>query len=46
MIVDVDYRQELGRRARRFYEDNWRLTDVAKKYVRLIQGDFPGRVVN
>ncbi len=39
LIVDEDYRLELGRRAKWFVENNWTPKKVAARYLRLIEAD-------
>lgn len=41
LVVDVDFRRNLGRDAQRFVHERWNRLEVAKKYVRIAQGDFP-----
>ena len=41
MVTDQTYREALGERARRFVETNWNATEVARRYVRLLDGDVP-----
>ena len=41
LIVDVDYRLELGRRAQIFVETNWAPAEVARRFLRVITGDIP-----
>lgn len=41
MVTDPTYREALGERARRFVETNWNATEVARRYLRLLDGDVP-----
>jgi hypothetical protein len=41
MIVDEEYRRELGERARQFMLEYWSPEAVAKNFLRLISGDIP-----
>lgn len=41
MVVDTEYRRDLGRRAREFIETRWSPRQVAARYIRLIEGDAP-----
>ena len=41
MIVDAEYRVRLGIDAHKFVTENWSSNKVAKKYVRIINGDIP-----
>ena len=41
LIVDVDYREELGRRAQTFVRTRWAPEAVATRFLRLITGDIP-----
>lgn len=41
MIADSAYRERLGRAARHFVEENWRLEQVARRYLQIIHGDYP-----
>jgi hypothetical protein len=38
LVVDADYRHELGERARRFVESRWTCRKVAEAYLELIDG--------
>jgi len=42
LIVDVDYRQELGRQAQTFVRTRWAPEEVATRFLRLITGTIPG----
>jgi hypothetical protein len=39
LIVEEDYRLELGRRAKELMENNWTPEKVARRYLRLIEAD-------
>jgi len=41
MIVDHDFRLDLGRRAHHFILESWNAHKVAQNYLRLIEGDIP-----
>src|SRR5258706_6271978 len=41
LVVDREYRVELGRQARRFLEQQWNPARVAARFVRLASGDIP-----
>ena len=41
MIVNVDERQQLGAAAQKFVREKWNATEVARRYLRLIEGDIP-----
>lgn len=41
MVVDVDYRRNLGRAAQRFVHEQWNRVQVAKRYLKIAQGNFP-----
>jgi hypothetical protein len=41
LIVDKDFREELGRKAREFVIKNWAAINVAENYLMLIEGNFP-----
>lgn len=41
LLRDVEFRRELGRRARSHVEENWTPRQVAERYLRLISGDIP-----
>jgi glycosyltransferase involved in cell wall biosynthesis len=41
LITDEAYRAELGERARRFVEERWTPVEVARRYLRLIEGTAP-----
>jgi glycosyltransferase involved in cell wall biosynthesis len=41
LVVDQEYRVELGREARRFLEEQWNPNRVAARFVRLASGDIP-----
>src|SRR5206468_9989151 len=41
LIVDKEYRLELGGNAREFVQDNWTAKKVAERYLRLIEGSIP-----
>ena len=41
LIIDVDYRLDLGRRAYEFVRSRWMPEQVAARYLRLIEGDIP-----
>lgn len=41
LIIDEEYRLELGRRAKAFVKNEWTPQKVAERYVRLIKGDIP-----
>jgi hypothetical protein len=41
MVVDEDYRLELGRKAKTFVETYWTPKQVASRYVQLIGGNVP-----
>ncbi|TAJ77001.1 MAG: glycosyltransferase family 1 protein [Gallionellaceae bacterium] len=41
MIVDCDFRLDLGRRAHEFIQGKWNARTVAKNYLCLINGDIP-----
>ncbi len=42
LIVDHQFREELGNKAREFVMTNWSAIKVAQNYLMLIDGDFPG----
>ena len=41
LIVDSDFRGELGERARQFVSSHWSLSGVALRYLRLLNDDVP-----
>ena len=41
LIVDKEYRIELGRKAKEFVQDNWAAKKVAERYLQLIEGPIP-----
>jgi hypothetical protein len=41
LLVDRDYRSRLGEEARRFVTTAWSPPQVARRYLRLIQGEIP-----
>jgi glycosyltransferase involved in cell wall biosynthesis len=41
LICDREYREQLGRRAREFVIEHWNPARVARRFVQLIQDDFP-----
>jgi glycosyltransferase involved in cell wall biosynthesis len=41
LVVDQEYRVELGRQALRFLEEQWTPNRVAARFVRLASGDIP-----
>lgn len=41
LIIDIEYREQLGKDAFDFVSHNWLAKIVAKKYLKLISGDFP-----
>ena len=41
MILDEDYRNQLGIRAQKFVREKWVASEVASKYLRIIEGDIP-----
>ena len=41
LIVDAAYRKECGERAYNYVKKNWGSANVAKKYLKLLSGDFP-----
>ena len=41
LIVDKAKRKKLGEEAFRFIQNNWSPADVAKKYIKLINNDYP-----
>jgi hypothetical protein len=41
LVGDVEYRLDLGRRARAFVIGNWNAKTVAAKYLQLIDGEIP-----
>lgn len=41
MIINKEFRLELGRRAKTFVQDNWTPEKVAKRYLKLITDDYP-----
>jgi hypothetical protein len=41
MVVDADFRKDLGDRAYQFVSSNWRPEHIAQKYLLLINGNFP-----
>lgn len=41
LVVDRDYRLDLGRRARAFVEEQWSPRLVAGRYLSLFEGDYP-----
>lgn len=41
MILDEDYRNQLGVNAQKFVRERWVASEVANKYLRMIEGDVP-----
>jgi hypothetical protein len=41
MVLDRDYRREMGNKAREFVETQWRPIQVAERFMRLVNGDIP-----
>jgi hypothetical protein len=41
LIVNKEYRIELGKRAQQFVRSRWTPKKIAERYVRLIEGDIP-----
>jgi len=41
LIVDVEQRERLGREAQAFVREKYHSVEVAKRYLRLIEGDIP-----
>ncbi len=41
LVVDGEYRLELGKRARRFVESQWSARSVAQRYLQVISGNVP-----
>jgi glycosyltransferase involved in cell wall biosynthesis len=41
LVIDEQFRRELGERARQYVEENWAPAKVARRYLRLIAGDVP-----
>jgi hypothetical protein len=41
LVVDANYRVELGRQARRFLEEHWNTKGVATRFLRVASGDIP-----
>jgi hypothetical protein len=41
LIVDVEQRELLGQEAQKFVCDKWNSIQVSKRYLQLIEGDFP-----
>jgi glycosyltransferase involved in cell wall biosynthesis len=41
LINNNEERENLGRQARLFVHDKWNAKEVAQRYIKLIQGDFP-----
>ncbi len=41
LIVDKDFRVQLGKRAFDFVTENWSASVIADKYIRLIKGEIP-----
>ena len=41
LIVDQDYRKELGQKAREFVSSRWMPKQVAERFARIISGDIP-----
>jgi hypothetical protein len=41
LIIDVEYRVDLGIKAAAFVHSNWTPESVAKRFLRLIEGDIP-----
>jgi glycosyltransferase involved in cell wall biosynthesis len=41
LIVDKEYRIQLGRKAKEFVQDNWAAKKVAERYLQLIEGHIP-----
>lgn len=41
LIVDIDYREQLGLRAKEFVETRWSPRAVAERYLRVLKGDIP-----
>lgn len=45
LVTDVAFRHALGLRAKRFVEANWTAREVATRYLKLINGEYPERWV-
>lgn len=45
LVVDRDYRLQLGKEAREFVQTQWAPVKVAERYLRLIRGDIPAEWV-
>lgn len=41
LVVDADYRRDLGERARRFVAERWSPEAVARRYLQLFDGEVP-----
>jgi len=41
LIVNKEEREKLGREAQVFVREKWNAKEVARRYLRMIQGDFP-----
>ncbi len=41
LIADEKYRTDLGNEAYRFVREKWSVQQIAERYIRLIEGDFP-----
>jgi hypothetical protein len=41
LVIDKEYRLELGEKARKFVVNNWSPGKVANRFLQLIEGDFP-----
>lgn len=41
MIVDVEYRKNIGQQAQEFVRNNWSPKAVAQNYLKLIEGNYP-----
>jgi hypothetical protein len=41
LVVDVKFREDLGRRARDFVETRWKASRSAERFLALASGDFP-----
>ena len=41
LVLEPEYRHELGERARKFVTEEWSPRRVAERYLRLIEGDIP-----
>jgi hypothetical protein len=41
LIIDVDYRLDLGRQAEHFVRTRWAPKEVARRFLHLIEGDIP-----